>query len=211
MRQHRPLQWPDWETTKVYFGYCQLVNVVFLAVYCGGNWLANRDGTTFRFYMDWELSIPFVPAFIWIYCSLWVLFFVPLFQLGPAGLRRLAFQIVGATLAAGVVFVLFPADVGFGRPDALTGYAWLDNLIFHYNSVPSLHVIFSGLIVLALCEVATPRMCAFYRTWLVLIAAATVLTHQHHIADVLTAAVFVFAARRLTPTPAPPVLAIADQ
>ena len=106
---------------------------------------------------------------------------------------------MGATVAAGVVFVLLPADIGFDRPAQFSGSAAFDHLVFHYNSAPSLHVIFAGLIVLALCEVATPLACTVYRVWLALIAVATVLTHQHHIIDVLSAAVFIAGARWLLP------------
>lgn len=195
----RPLRWPDRETLLVYFGYGLLVDVVFLTVFGGANWLAAGSGSSYRFYMDWELSIPFVPAFVWAYCSLWVLFFLPLFQLNPAELRRLALQVIAATLATGVVFVLLPADIYFERPESFTGRAWLDHLIFRYNSAPSLHVIFAGLIVLAACEVATPRLRRLYGLWFLLIAVATVLTHQHHIVDVVSALPVILAARWLLP------------
>ena len=120
MTVRRPIQWPDREIAAVYFGYGLLVAAVFIMVYGGANWLAAGSGSDYRLYMDWELSIPFMPGFVWIYCSLWVVLFMTLFQLDPAGLRRLAIQVIVTMLASGVVFVLLPADVGFGRSANLT-------------------------------------------------------------------------------------------
>lgn len=199
MNARRGLRWPSREAAAVYFGYGLVIDVVFIAVFGGAGWLAVVRGGGYRLYMDWELSIPFVSAMIWAYCSMWVLCLVPLFQLDAPALRRLGMRVIGATLAAGFVFVVLPADVGFPRPDSLTGQAWLDDLIFRYNSAPSLHVIFSGLIVLALTESAPRWLCILYWGWLLVIAVSTVLTHQHHVVDVLSAAVFVIVAHRAVP------------
>ena len=165
---------------------------MFFTVYPLCNWLTAKRGTTFDLYIESELSIPFVPVFVWAYLSLYVLFFIPPFFLRPARMDALGKQLVAATIFCGVIFMLLPAKLGFERtvPDDTFYRSIFANLFevdLPHNMVPSLHVTFSSLILFTLIDaqqVHLPKL--IFGAWFVLICASTVLVHQHHILDVAT-------------------------
>lgn len=175
------------------YGYWAFwVGIAFFSVYPTCNWLTGLRGSTYALYIPEELAIPFLPYFIWLYLSMYLLFVFPPFFLGPQRLYALGKQLVIATLLCGVLFLIFPAHLGFDRvipQDAL--YQSLFQTLFTidqpHNMAPSLHVVFSALILLALQDVTqnvTRRV--IWWTWLALICASTLLIHQHHLIDVFT-------------------------
>jgi membrane-associated phospholipid phosphatase len=122
---------------------------------------------------------------------MYLLFIVPPFFLRPDQLRRLGRELVTSTIIAGLVFLAFPAHLGF--PRALPEdefYAQLFRGLFSvdqpFNLVPSLHVVFSTAICLALLESAKRMLRAGLLIWLALLMASTILVHQHHLVDVAT-------------------------
>jgi membrane-associated phospholipid phosphatase len=58
-----------------------------------------------------------------------------------------------------------------------------------YNLLPSLHVTFALTTAAALAPFGGPRWKTVIWSWSLLIAASTLFTHQHHVADVLAGAV----------------------
>ena len=93
-------------------------------------------------------------------------------------------------IVAFLVFVAFPAPIGFVRslPDGavyrfLYQFVAMDSL---FNTLPSLHVGFASCIVLALWKPSSALLRALLSAWLGLLMTSTVLTHQHHIADVVS-------------------------
>ncbi|MDR2625528.1 MAG: phosphatase PAP2 family protein [Zoogloeaceae bacterium] len=167
------------------------VGVVFFSVYPAANWLASRQTRQYVLFADWELGIPFVPQWIWAYLSMYLLFFLPLFFLRPPAMRRLAKLLMCSTLIAGLVFLLFPAPIGFSRilpeTEPYRGmFALLFDLDRPYNTVPSLHVCYSAAIAAFLFREGNKAMRVLMVFWLSLIVCSTMLTHQHHVADVLT-------------------------
>jgi len=178
-----------WTTYAYWFFW---VSVAFFAVYPSANWLtAQREGALSLFVRP-ELHIPFVPEFVWIYLSLYVLFFIPPFVLDQTGLRRLGQQLVAATVFCGVIFLLLPAKLGFPRTipeDPFYGslFGSMFTVDLPHNMVPSLHVVFSTLILLSVFDRNySPLAKAVVLFWLILICASTVLVHQHHLLDVVT-------------------------
>ncbi|VFS47252.1 phosphatase PAP2 family protein [Budvicia aquatica] len=139
---------------KVYLIYSGLVGVFFFGLYPTLNWLTSLRSTTFGLYFPFELDIPLIPAFIWLYLSMYLVFIVPVFLLNQGGLKRLAFELIIVTVAAAVIFLLLPAHLGFIRelPD-IPVYRMIFEQIFMldkpHNLVPSLHVAYSATIVLA--------------------------------------------------------------
>jgi membrane-associated phospholipid phosphatase len=181
---------------KIYIRWFVLVSAVFFAVYPLCNWLtAQRDpATVHTLYTQAELNLPFVPLFIWGYFSLYALFFIPPFFLEAPVLQRLGGHLLVATLISGVIFLLFPCRLGFIRhvPDD-PFYAAIFSHVFAldlpFNTIPSLHVVFSALIIGTLVQGLLMRkrhyLRWFFWGWLGLICISTLLVHQHHLADIV--------------------------
>ncbi len=187
---------------KTYAYWALWVGVAFFSIYPTCNWLTARRATAYGLYTDWELSLPFIPAFIWVYLSMYVLFLLPPFFLGPAGLRLLGRRLVWATLAAGLAFLLVPGQLGFPRiapaGDGLLTplYEQLFAVDLPHNLVPSLHVAFSALILLALIGAAAALRWLWW-PWLGLICASTLFVHQHHLLDVFAGLALALACHHL--------------
>jgi membrane-associated phospholipid phosphatase len=168
------------------------VSIAFFTVYPSCNWLTGRRSATLDLYIPAELNVPFIPEFVWLYLSLYVLFLIPPFTLDSARMRTLGIQLVTATIFCGVIFILLPAKLGFERivpNDPFYGklFTNLFSVDLPHNMVPSLHVVFSALILLAASDGPRPKLVkAIFMGWLVLICISTVLVHQHHLLDVVT-------------------------
>ena len=168
-----------------------LVAVAFFSIYPAMNWLTSLRAEHLSLFSAAELGIPFVPQMVWAYVSMYLLFLFPPFFLNPGQLQRLGKALVFATLVAGVIFVICPAKLGFVRtlPDA-EPYHLMFTFLFSidrpYNLVPSLHVVYSSAIVLAIAPNVGRQIRGLLWLWLAFIMASTVLVHQHHIIDMLT-------------------------
>lgn len=176
---------------KMYAG----LHLLFAAVYGGANWLAARHAQPLRYYAAWEQDMPFVPAMIYVYFSIALLFWVPLFLLDDARLRRLGHASAGCILVAGLFFVLAPGTTGFTVQRAMSGtfeavlFQALHTVDQPFNTAPSLHVALSTLLVLvARLDAAATWMRIVLFAWLGAIMVSVVLVHQHHLFDVLSGA-----------------------
>src|SRR5262245_22530809 len=107
--------WPDMRRVRLYVSWAGLTGVTFFAVYPTLNWLASLRSHRFHLYVAPELEIPFVPHFICAYLSMYALFLLPLFVLPADRIPALGKQLVGGTVASGVLFLLLPAELGFTR------------------------------------------------------------------------------------------------
>lgn len=167
--------------------------LLFAVVYGGCNYWAAQQVTHYHFYWQWERSLPFVPGMIYVYFSIGLLFWLPLWALDAARMRRLGKAAVLCMLVAGVCFVLWPARTGFVGPelthDALQGwiFAKLHQFDRPYNTVPSLHIALSTLVLLA-CAGGSIWRKGLLLAWWVLMVLAVLLVHQHHVLDVLSGA-----------------------
>jgi len=192
---------PEGGRVGTYLFWAWWVGVAFFAVYPTMNWLTSLRSSPLRLYVPAELDVPFVPQFVWAYFSMYVLFVMPPFFLGAAQLPALGKQLVAGTLASGLLFLLFPAELGFVRTvptDAPYAgiYAAMFGVDRPYNLVPSLHIVFSTAIALACADVARPAARAALLGWLAVIATSTIFVHQHHVLDVAAAFVLVIFLRR---------------
>ena len=194
---------PSKEALRVYIVYGLAIDLAFFSVYGLCNWVSAQRTDVRQLYFDWELGIPFVPEMLVVYLSMFVLFFVPLFQLSPDELRRLGQQVLIGIGLSGIVFLLVPGELGFERigDTSVIGpvFAFIYQVDFPHNLVPSLHIIFSALIVFALNEASSPRLKVLYWTWLALLSVSVVLVHQHHLADVAGGFVIAVICRNLRP------------
>src|SRR5262245_37540538 len=186
---------------RTYARWASLTGVAFVAIYPTLNWLTSLRSHRFHLYMPAELGIPFVPQFIWAYLSMYALFLVPLFVLPTERMPALGKQLVAGTVACGAVFMLLPAELGFARvlprdPMYASIYASIFGLDRPHNLVPSLHVVWSSAIVLACAGATRPLGRAQLYVWLAILVGSTLLVHQHHVLDVVSAILLVLVLRR---------------
>jgi membrane-associated phospholipid phosphatase len=181
---------------KVFCWWGGWVGLAFFSIYPTTNWLAELNTHHYSVHIAAELRIPFVAGFIWFYLSMYLLFSLPPFFLDPPELKRLGIELLVATAVAGLVFVAFPVKLGFERvaPDLPLYrdiYAAVFSIDKPFNLVPSLHVVYSSAITLSIVRKLGDYSRGIVLLWATLIAASTVLVHQHHLLDVVTALVLV--------------------
>lgn len=179
----------DWKTYGYWTG---IISMLFVPMYPLCNWISAQRTDTLSLYFPWELAVPFLPSMIWAYFSMYVLFFMPPFLLSTTQLTALGKQLFWGTAIAGVTYLVVPSQLGFAREiPADAFYALIYTKLFSvdqpHNLVPSLHIVFTTLLTMAFASASstTGRRLFFY-AWLALIAASTVLVHQHHLVDVST-------------------------
>ena len=185
--------WPSWAHLRIAWLQTVLVSAWFAFVFVGANWVTAQRVTRVRVHFDAELQIPLIPSFTIIYMSIYGLFLVAPFVLRTR--REITSLAVAQTITifvAGICFLLVPARLAFAPATDLQLGIWrgmfryADRLNLDYNLVPSLHVALSIVCIELFASHANFTGKCFLRAWGVLIAAATVLTHQHHLVDALT-------------------------
>jgi membrane-associated phospholipid phosphatase len=167
------------------------VATLFVVVYFSTNWITSRRTGNYHLFFDWELAIPFVPAMIYVYASLLVLLLLPPFVLTKSQLPALARATVITLFSAAAVYLLFPADLGFERPDYVPGYDAVFQALYAlempHNLVPSLHIASSALFIAAIRNnLSSSWRRAGLIVWGILICASVLLVHQHHVLDVVS-------------------------
>jgi membrane-associated phospholipid phosphatase len=167
------------------------VTVWFGIVYGGADWITAQRAARIRIHLDAELSIPLIPWFTLGYMSIYLLFAIAPFVLRTRReLNRLALAQALTILVASIGFLLVPAQLAFPPPQDLgpweSLFRFADRLNLDYNLVPSLHVALSVICVELFAPHATMSIRLALRGWGLLIAASTILTHQHHLLDVVT-------------------------
>ncbi len=166
------------------------MSALFLAVYGGCNWITARRAHVGSFFFEWERGIPFVPFMILPYLSIDLFFLgAPLLLRRADELRIFARRIATAIVIAGAFFLFVPLRFAFPRP---TAAGWL-GLIFDwframdapFNLFPSLHAALWVLLVEVYAEKLTGVVRVVVLGWFVLIALSPILTHQHHVIDIV--------------------------
>lgn len=189
-----------WRTYSI---WALWVGVAFFSVYPTCNWLTSLRGEYFSLYLPIELQVPFVPEFMLAYLSMYVLFAMPPFFLQVEELNALGKQLIAGTILSGLIFILLPAKLGFVRAvpeDGFFGplYANLFSIDMPHNMVPSLHVVFSSLIIMAVAGASSRESNrVFWYGWLLVICVSTLLVHQHHIIDVVAGLALAVLLRKL--------------
>jgi membrane-associated phospholipid phosphatase len=166
------------------------LSLLFLFVYGGCLWVAARRHDVRVFFFAWERAIPFVPFMILPYLSIDVFFVAApfLFSL-ERELRIFVARVASAIIVAGLCFLIVPLRFAFPRPQAAGWlgalFDWFRGMDAPYNLFPSLH----AALLLFLLDTYARHLRGLARTavilWFVLIALSPVLTHQHHVIDIL--------------------------
>lgn len=185
---------------KHYLKLASLLSLQFVVIYGGAIWFSEQRDDVHRIYFEWERTIPLVPSMVWVYFSVTPLMLLPAAILDIDRLNRLAWQMALAILIAGAVFMVFPATIGYPpTEDPSRAIELLRSVDRPYNLVPSLHVALSSIIVLNLHPVFGARGKALLGVWLAALIVSVILTHQHHLADVLGGLLLTILCQRLVP------------
>jgi membrane-associated phospholipid phosphatase len=177
------------------------VLLLFAVVYGGADWVTGFRGRH-HVHLPFELQIPFVPAAVVGYMSLYGLFAIAPFILRrQRELRALAGTLAAAIVVGGICFLLFPAELAFPEPTNLGEwqglYAVADLINLRYNLVPSLHVALTIICVDLFSRRAGWMAALVFWTWGAAICASTVLLHQHHLLDVAAGLALALAVNRI--------------
>jgi membrane-associated phospholipid phosphatase len=167
------------------------VSAVFLVVYGGASAVGGAlVPWRLRVHLDAELGIPFIPAWALAYLSMNALVLLPVFVLRTRqAMWPYAAAMIAETVIGGVCFVLLPVKLGFGERSvpgwerAFFGVA--DTLNMEGNYLPSLHVAFALTAAMVIAARTGRAVGAVMYGWAAVIAASTLLIHEHHLADVL--------------------------
>lgn len=187
----RWIAWPGWPFLRFAWRLSAANGLWFAFVYGGCDWLTAHRSLRVSIHLPIELSIPLIPGAVLIYLSIYVLFLIgPFIVRDRREFTALIRALALATLIGGIGFLLIPARAAFAPPGDLgiwTGlFHFADRLNLDHNMVPSLHVALSVCCVGAFARRATPVGRAALWIWAAAIALSTLLTHQHHIVDVVT-------------------------
>lgn len=166
------------------------LSLLFVAVYGGCLWITARRHGIGVFYFDWERAIPFVPFMILPYLSI-DLFFVaaPFLFPNERELNLYAGRVASAIVVAGICFLVIPLRFAFPRPHATgwlgTLFDWFRALDAPNNLFPSLHAALLLFLIDAYARHLRGLPRAVVMAWFVLVGLSPVLTHQHHVADIV--------------------------
>ena len=183
--------WPGWTHLR-YFAFLAIAQTLwFVFIYGGADFLTARRTLRLRVHLELEEELPFVPAAVSIYMSIYILFWIAPFVLRiRRDLRALVVTHAVVTACAGICFLLFPAERDFAIPRDLGVSADLfrfaDWLNLDYNQVPSLHVALGTACVAVFADRAGRSGRIVLWSWAIGVCVSAVLTYQHHILDVLT-------------------------
>src|SRR5439155_24171192 len=93
------------------------VGLWFAVIFYGSEYLISLHRYRVRVHLDAELNIPFMPASVLGYLSVYLLLWSPAFILRTRReLRALALTLATVIFVAGVFFLLLPVEVAFPPP-----------------------------------------------------------------------------------------------
>jgi membrane-associated phospholipid phosphatase len=171
----------------------------FWSVYWMGDWVAGRAPHRFEVALPIDMSIPFVPWTALVYLTITpLLCLAPFIYRTPRQLLPLVVTMSLEVALAGVVFCLFPVALSFPAHDVAGAAGFCYRLARHisltYNSVPSLHVALAVSAAWAYRRPLNGHWNISIMLWTGAIIASTMLSHQHHVLDVITGALLGVAA-----------------
>jgi hypothetical protein len=192
------------EVTHAFVQAAWRLSALFALVFYGIDALTAWRQTRVAIHFPWELALPYWPPAYVVYFSVLVVPLLPLWLLRDAALvRQWERRMALAVLLAGAAFLALPSQAAYGPRDAGAWSAWarLAQVVAgQHNMLPSLHVGLSLLTMRCVWPHAGPKTRLGLGVWWMAMTASVLLTHQHHVADVVAG---VALALGLTPRPAP--------
>lgn len=181
---------------------------LFVVTFYLSDTLAGLRSTRLAVHMDWELAIPYWPGAFVVYFSVGAVPFLPLALLADAAaVQRWERRMAVCVLAATAVFLLLPAELAYRHGSAGAWWplaALAQRVSGQYNLLPSLHVALSAVTLHAVWRACGPRLRGVLALWSALLVASVLLTHQHHVADVLAGALLAWGVCRFVSAPPSP-------
>ncbi|MDW8263324.1 MAG: phosphatase PAP2 family protein, partial [Phycisphaerales bacterium] len=178
-------------------------------VYRGCLRFAEWRGDAGQLYAQWELAIPFIPAMVVPYLSVYLLFVGTFFVCRSAReLMTLSLRLLSGLLVSAASFCLLPLQSGFVRPQVAGFYGELFRVIdandAPFNMAPSLHVTTTVILAATLAAHSRRWLRGLLMGWCGLIVASTAFTWQHHLIDIATGLLLgAGCVRLIRPTAAP--------
>lgn len=162
--------------------------LLFLIIYLYSNDYAENQ-QRIHLYFEWELGIPLISWMIVPYMLFNLMWVVPLVLLSKNEISKLGLAFGTCTLIGGVIFLLFPAELGFARSAPANYLAPLYDVLFSfdkpYNLVPSLHVSYVFLYYLSCRNKIQNKVAGvLFSAWILITISSVILTHQHHLIDI---------------------------
>lgn len=171
---------------RVAFG----TSLLFLVVYGLTNARAGSLEGLATVCFAWERGIPLVPWMSVPYVSLDLFFVAAPFVCGSrAEIRMLGRRLALAILAAGAVFLFWPLRLGFAREPVDGPFGPIIEALREFdpphNLFPSLHVTLAFILRWTYHRHLGGGWRWAMHAWFALITVSTLLTHQHHVVDVV--------------------------
>ncbi len=202
-QRERRVAWPGRAVLFAYVKFQLIFYVMFFPAYFGGRYIADRSGSEVSLYLPWELQIPYMAWMFGPYALFFWIFLLPIFHFQPHHFDVLTRQSTFTLIVAALAFSFFPVKLGFQPVDLsavpLPFAHFVEIIDTRYNSVPSLHVTFTVLLLAACVQFASGSLRMVYLASGVLIVLSTVFTHQHHLIDVVSGTLLALTARHLFP------------
>jgi membrane-associated phospholipid phosphatase len=189
----RALPWPTTPVWIAFFKYAALVQILWLLVYGGADWIASLHDYRVKLHYDLELAIPFHPAAAVVYWSVLPLMWLSPFVLGSVTeLRKFMVALAVVICVCGIGFLSLPSVPAY-RPADVTGpfapiFYLADRVNLTHNMCPSLHVAMAALAASAYSQKLGRLAAMVICLWTAAIALSTLFCHQHHLIDVVTGA-----------------------
>jgi len=168
--------------------------LLFCTIFYGIDYLTAQRKILYHLYFHWELCIPYIHFMFYIYFSvLFLPFVVPLIVSTPYKIRLWTEQMSAAIIISVCFFLLFPATLGYSetKPSTFLSPEIINIITGTYNLFPSLHVALSLITIKIIWLELKIAGKFFIAIWALLMTISTILTHQHHILDVV-GSLFVF-------------------
>ena len=177
--------------------------LLFLLLYGGANIVSDWIPWRWHPALPGEAAWPFYPQWAPLYLLMPLLLLCCVLKLDWTAQWALLATLLAELLLACVSFVLLPVETTF-PPRHVSGWAapWFElatTLSMRHNHFPSLHVAFALTAALALQPVLRPLSRLLSWLWVMLVAASTVLIHEHHLLDIVAGAVLAVLAWRIVP------------
>lgn len=182
---------------KVFLADTARLIVVFALVFYGTDIITAFRSSPHAVNFDWEKSIPFLPIFYPVYYSVFLLYLlVPvILHQTPHSIQLLTKRMMVCIVIAGSVFLIFPARIGY-PPLPENEISWIKKFTSivagQYNLLPSLHVALTIVIIQGLWGRLGSIVRRLMFAWGFVLILSTLLTHQHHVLDVLTGVILAF-------------------
>lgn len=174
---------------KERFVWLLYLGIVFFLLYGSANNYAFLTSPHSSYYMEWEQSIPFIEVFIVPYMSSDLVFIIAfLLPQTRFEVRVLALRSFSIILLSVIIFVLFPLEFAFDKPETNNFMFEMLKLDLPYNQMPSLHISLAIILWLSIKKsISSKLLKSLVLIWFILISLSTLFVYQHHFIDIPTA------------------------